>query len=60
MQDKSHPSEMTTRQLYDRAADLLFRAMEASDPSRQEALKREARRFRKLGELREDREGRGD
>jgi hypothetical protein len=53
MQDKPRPDEMTSTQLYDRAADLLFRAMEAGHPSRQQALKRQASRFRKLGELRE-------
>lgn len=51
-------NEMTSTQLYDRAADLLFRTFETGGPARHEALKREGERFRRLGALREVHESR--
>jgi hypothetical protein len=53
MRAEPDPNEMTSTQLYDRAAGLLIRSFEETDPSRREALKREARRFKKLGERHE-------
>jgi hypothetical protein len=56
MQDEPHPHEMTSTELYDHAADLLFRAFQGGDPVRHEALKLQAWRFKKLGELHEAKE----
>jgi hypothetical protein len=50
---------MTSDQLYDRAADFMFRSKDASTPSRRKRLGQLAAQFKKLAAEREIEEGGG-
>jgi hypothetical protein len=50
---------MASDQLYDHAADFIFRSEEASTPSRRKRLKRLAAQFKELAAEREIEEGCG-